>query len=548
MKLDLSKERLLSLAERATNEDKLYDALRWASKADNLYDLKESYRYQSLLADIYEHAGVVEGAIQHWFYALDVADLFEQGEVYESLGFSFENKGDKATASYYYDKAMKSSTFDSSMYDVVEEPITPPKKKIFKRVFPYEKADFSDQILSALEEMRKGEFAKAEEVLEDIPKVAKDYQKAGNFLAISKLMQGKADEAVSVVEDLYQKNPKDSEIAVTLATAYKAAERIEDGIAIARSLIARTDLSNEEMFKVAALLCELELHSDAYEYTHMLDKYMPFDGNLLYMSGAAAFNSGHIEEGLRTFEKLLLMFPDASVATYYVNYYCEGGKDKMPYLYRVPEQERKEREQCLDYLSTLDRSLAMLEYETHRRQIKEILYWCFDEMDGQDIRLQAFAITVALQMEAYDFLQEILMNYQVEDVIKIEIIREICLKNKSVSFKTVIYNLYQELNFPKLSIGRKARKKFLEGYAECAAQFGPRIDGLMDLLPEKAEQFYHLLEENEKLDEIKNSQTVAIALCYLCGLKKEKDAIGMLCMLLDADPDAVFRLLEVYHE
>ncbi|MBO5525347.1 MAG: hypothetical protein J5993_01215 [Clostridia bacterium] len=548
MKIDLSEERLMRLAENATDEDRLYDALRWANKADRLYEIKNTYRYQALLAEIYEHAGVVEGALQHWFYALDVADASEVGEVYEALAYCFDTRGDKVTASFYYDKAMKSPGFIGE-FELAEQPMEPPAtKNIFRRVFPCEKADFTQEILSAIDEMRKGEFAEAERKLEEIPHAAKDYRKAGNFLAVSKLMQGKGEEAVKVAEDLYRTYPDDSEIAVTLATAYKADERVEEGMAIAKQLIKRTDLSNDEMFKVAALLCELELHQDAYEYTKILGNYMPFDGNLLYMSGAAACNSKNYEDGIRTFEKLVTMYPDAYVVRYYQSYYQNGGREKMPYVYRVFEEERRRREAYLGYLMSMEQSDAMLEYEERMQEIDELLLWCFDEMDGQDIRLQAYAITVAIHLEAYEFLQEILMNYQVEDVIKVEIIRDLCVKNKDVFFRVVVYNLYQTVRLPKLSIGRKARKKFLEGYAECVSQFGLRIDGLMDVLPEKAEDFYRRLEKHEKLDGVKSPQTVAIALCYLCGLKKEREAIKMLCLLLDANLDDVFRLLEVYDE
>lgn len=548
MKLDLSKQRLMSLAEKSLNEDRLYDALRWANKADNLYGVKNTYDYESFLADVYEHAGVVDGAIQHWFYALDLANKFEVGEVYESLAFCFENKGDKSTASFYYNKAMKSPSFDENMFEVVEEPVAPPKRQIFRRVFPYEKADFSQEIMSALDEMRKGEFAKAEEKLEEIPTVSKDYRKAGNFLAISKLMQGKAEEAVAVSEELYRKFPKDSEIIVTLATAYKADEQIEKGIALARELKQRTDLSNDEMFKVAALLCELELHAEAYEYTCMLDKYMPFDGNLLFMSGCAAINSGNYEAGLAVFDKLVIMYPDAYVVRFYQKLYQSGSRARMTYLYRLPEEDRKARENYLNDLMTIDIRDAELEYECSQNEIDEIMYWCFDEMDGQDIRLQAFAISVAIRLKAYEFLQDILMNYQVDDVIKVEIVRELCSKNVTRDFRVVVYNLFQNLHLRKLSIGRKARKKFLDGYAECVAQFGLRIEDMMNILPDKAEELYRTLEAKEKLDEIKNEQTVAVALCYLSGIRKEKEVVRMLAMILDADPDDVLRLLEVCYE
>lgn len=548
-RFELNRKELLNHARKSLDRDDIMDALRWANKADRLYkDIQSDYEFQELYADIYECAGITETAIKHWFYALDSAEESDLNEIYDALGACFEQQGDKGTAAYYYEKLVRRLDWNKDEIDNFlsdfDEP-QPERKTGFQPV-PVREADYTAELGRGVDQMRRGEFKKAKKTFSSIPKGSPQYAKAANLIAISCLMDGDTETAIAFAEEQHRDNPEDVELSVTLATAYKNGGRREEGVSLCKKLIERKDLTNDESFKVAALCCELELHEEAFSYTKKLENSMPFDGNLLYMEGAAAFNAGRIEEGIDVFERLRAVYPDAAVVDYYLSYYKNGGRALMSYLYRVPAGERKRRIAQMNDICTLEKEDAPYYYMDNYSKVRACFAWCFDEMDGQDVELQALAITVALHLDAMDFLQEILLNYEVDDAVKMEIVRTLCVQNRGRELRIVCFNLYHVLSLPKLSLGRKARKKFLEGYAICISQFGLRIEGFSEILPQKAEEFYRALEEKEGLDLVSCAETVAASLCYIGGLKQGGESLRLVSLLLGADPDEVSRVLEVY--
>ena len=160
--------------------------------------------------------------------------------------------------------------------------------------------------------------------------------------------------------------------------------------------------------------------------------------------------------------------------------------------------------------------------------------------------MQAIAVTLALNADAREYLEDLLLDYQVNDVIKTEVVRNLCIRNKECSLRIVVHNTYQIVTLPTLHIGRKAHKKFMEGYALCMSHFGLRAEGLTELIPPIAGVLYGSLAEKNLLDEVDSAETVAASICSLCGLHEENDALRMLCLIVGANYDKVFRFLEVY--
>ena len=335
-------------------------------------------------------------------------------------------------------------------------------------------------------------------------------------------------------------------VLVTLGTAYRANGEPEKGVPIAKELAKRDGLSNEEMLKVSSLLCELGLHSDVFEYARRMEKQFAYDGNVLFMEGIAAINCGMEEEAKEVFDRLLTLYPDAAVVEYYLKAAEEGSISSASYLYRVPPEERQLREEKLEELTELTVSDLRNRYSAEMDEIEELFDWCFDEMDGQDLRLQAIAVTLALNADAREYLEDLLLDYQVNDVIKTEVVRNLCIRNKECSLRIVVHNTYQIVTLPTLHIGRKAHKKFMEGYALCMSHFGLRAEGLTELIPPIAGVLYGSLAEKNLLDEVDSAETVAASICSLCGLHEENDALRMLCLIVGANYDKVFRFLEVY--
>lgn len=547
-KLDISLDSIFKLADRCRENGDVMGALRWVDKADRLFGIREDFDFIELLADVYEIAGITDSALRYWFLALDCCNEDELTDIYESLAVCFGVKGDKQTSDYYYEKMLRRMGWSRPEIEsyLSGEPQEEQSPKLFHRVFPPEKADYAEQIGKGLDFLRRGDFEKAEKEFDAVHPASKDGKRAGNFAALSEIMQGRASDAISRVQTLLSQDEDSLELLVTLGTAYRANGEPEKGVPIAKELAKRDGLSNEEMLKVSSLLCELGLHSDVFEYARRMEKQFAYDGNVLFMEGIAAINCGMEEEAKEVFDRLLTLYPDAAVVEYYLKAAEEGSISSASYLYRVPPEERQLREEKLEELTELTVSDLRNRYSAEMDEIEELFDWCFDEMDGQDLRLQAIAVTLALNADAREYLEDLLLDYQVNDVIKTEVVRNLCIRNKECSLRIVVHNTYQIVTLPTLHIGRKAHKKFMEGYALCMSHFGLRAEGLTELIPPIAGVLYGSLAEKNLLDEVDSAETVAASICSLCGLHEENDALRMLCLIVGANYDKVFRFLEVY--
>ena len=144
--------------------------------------------------------------------------------------------------------------------------------------------------------------------------------------------------------------------------------------------------------------------------------------------------------------------------------------------------------------------------------------WCFDELDGADHDLQYLALVTAAHVRADEFLQDVLLDFEVADVLKIEILRMLIERNEDMDIGVVLCNIYKCVPISKISIGRKRRKKYLEAYAKLASKFVAIKESYSMKIKKAAEKLYRALEENNALDLIENTDDCACAIYMLTGI------------------------------
>jgi len=136
-----------------------------------------------------------------------------------------------------------------------------------------------------------------------------------------------------------------------------------------------------------------------------------------------------------------------------------------------------------------------------------------------------------------------LLDYEVADVLKIETLRMLLERNEEAEFGMVLCNIYRRLYLPKIAIGRKRRKKFVEAYAKVASKFIVIRDSYSEKIKIAAETLYHALADTESLDLVDNTDDCACAIFLLSGLKElGKDPL-MIASAFDANADRVKVLL-----
>ena len=256
------------------------------------------------------------------------------------------------------------------------------------------------------------------------------------------------------------------------------------------------------------------MFGEAYEKFCLLDEKMPYDGRMLYFKAVAAYKSGKLAEAEKAFDELCTIYPDAEVAKFFLRALRKekDGDEKIEpdYFYHLPQDERERRAKTLLYISKSSKDEAALMGLLAERD--GTFLWAFDEMDGADMELQYLALVAAVQAEADELVRDVLLDFEVADVLKIETIRMLFERNREDEVGLVLCHIYRRVNILPVKLGRKRRKKFLEGYAKAASKFGIVCDDYGKKIADATEGLYAALKEHDGLETVVSADDCACAI------------------------------------
>ncbi len=520
--IDFSRKRLGLLADKFYNEGKFLSALRIAYKELDAYG--GDGEIFTRLSDIYEAMNLQGTALNWWFRFLDIAEEEELPEIYEGLAVNYLNLGQESASAYYYNKLIDAddTLSEETKFDIAEA-FSAAKKEKFRFVYPPKLADYTKEVNLGSKALKLGDCDRAVEEFSKVARGSKQYAQAKEMQAIAYLLSGKPDDAEKACLDLLADEPDQVRVLATLAAVYLEQGRLEESKALALRLADLEVNDTDDLYKVATVCCENGLHEEAYRKFCVLDEKLPFDGRMLYFKGVSAYKSGRIDAAEDTFESLCTVYPDAEVAKYYLKairlYKEEGGeKPELIYFYHLPQEERERRCHSLINIGKSPKDEAQIFglLALHDGYFQ----WCFDEMDGGDHELQYLGLVTAVHVRADEFIQEKLLDYEVADVLKIETLRMLLERNEETEIGMVLCNIYRRLYLPRIAIGRKRRKRFLEGFAKVASKFIVIRDSYSDKIKQAAETLYQALASSESLDLVDNTDDLACAIFLLSGLKE----------------------------
>lgn len=520
LKIDLSKRRLRSRAEKSLGEGDLLSALRFAHRAVSEHGADGDL--YTLISDIYENMGLFTSAINSWFKYMDDCNEEDLPDIYEGLAVNYLNIGNESQSAFYYNKLIDvDDTLTADNKAEIADMFSESEKKRFRFVYPPEFADYSKELQTGAAALKNGELDKAVGILTRIAKGSKEYPAAREMQAIAYLLSGNSKEAEEICLELVNADEKNVQAAATLSAVYTEQGRTEESRALALKLCALPSVTPEQRYKIATICCENDLHAEALSNFTKLESEIPYDGNMLYFKGVAAYLSGNVELALATFERLCVIYPDAAVAKYYLKRLRRFVSDpegenapEMTYFYRVPQEERELRCHTLAGLGKYPREEAELLGPLLAKE--GYFEWCFDEMDGMEKDLQYLAVVVAEYAYLDDFLRNVLLDCEVKDVLKVEILRMLYMRNEENEFGVVICNIYRKLTMAELKFGRKRKKKFLEGYAKTASKFSIICDEYSERIRSAAESIYTGIAKADRWELVENSDDIAAAI-YLCS-------------------------------
>ncbi len=544
-KIDLSRKRLGLMADRYYNEGNFLSALTFAHR--ELGEYGGDGEVFARLSDIYEGMNLQGMAINWWFRYLHIAEEEELPDIYEGLAVNFLTLGHESQSAYYYNQLIDADDMipEETKLDIAEA-FSAPKKNPFRFVYPPRLADYSEEVRLGSRALKAGDCKRAVAEFAKVEKGSKQYAQAKEMQAVAHLLAGEIKEAENACKQLLNIEPNDVRALATLAAVYIEQGKLEESKAIAQDFAARTSSEPEELYKMATVCCENGLHEAAYEKFHLLDQKTPYDGRVLYFKGVSAYKSGHLREAIASFEELCTIYPDAEVAKYYLKalrqYQEEGGDaPELIYFYHLPQAEREHRCGVLMHVSEMSKEDAQIFGLLLLHD--GILRWCFDEMDGEDKDLQFLGLVTAVHVRADEFVQEVLLDYEVADVLKLETLRLLLERNEDAEFGLVLCNIYKRVNLLRVNLGRKRRKKFLEAYARLASKFIVLKDSYAFKIKTATEALYNALAEYNSLDLVDKPEDCACAIFMMTGLKELGANPAVTAAAFEANVDRVKVLL-----
>lgn len=551
-KIDFSRARIAALADKYYNEGNHLAALRLA------YTELEKFGGDgdvfTRLSDIYESMGLHGSAVNWWYRFLDIATEDDLPDIYEGLAVNYLSMGNEAQAAFYYNRLIDSDDLmpNETKMDIAAA-FSHDKKSRFRFVYPPQLADYSKEMDLGAAALKNGDCKRAIDYLSVVEKGSKDYASAREMQAVAQLLDGKADKAREICEELIAENPDDMRALATLAAICLEEGKADESKEIALRLCKMPQETTDDLYKVATVCCENGLHKEAYEKFCALEEKLAFDGRMLYFKAVAAFKCGLYVESERAFDILCSVYPDAEVAKFYLkslreyNQDIAAGKENpaLPiepnYFYHLPQEEREERCRALIHIKELAPDEAKLFglLAWHDGYFR----WCFDEMDGSDHDLQYLALVTAEHVRADDFLREVLLDDEVLDVLKIETLRMLYERNEDMKIGLVLCHMYRRIRLSKIAVGKKKRKYFIEAHAKIASKFAVVSDGYGRKIKRATQTLYTALETLESLDEVKNANDVACAILLLSNLKEMRGDLETVSKAFEAKPERVQILL-----
>lgn len=551
-KIDFSRKRIAKLADKYYNEGKYVSALRLAYREWNTYG--GDPEVFARLSDIYEGMGLQGSAINCWFRFLDVAEEEDLPDIYEGLAANFLGIGNESQSAYYYNRLIDADdTISDDVKLDIAEAFSTKKKDQFRFVYPPRLADYSKEVSLGSRALKAGDCQRAIDEFSKVAKGSKEYLSAKEMQAVAYLLSGDTSAAEQICKDLLEDYPNDVRTKATLAAVYLEQGRGGESREIALSLAAETQDNADDLYKVATVCCENELHEEAYQRFLLLDKKMPYDGRTLYFKGVSAYKSGRLQEAEEALDTLCTVYPDAEVAKYYLRAlraYRNGATDEFgerlsapefTYFYHLPQEEREERSRALLRLGSMPKDEAQLFGLLIMHD--GYLHWCFDEMDGGDHDLQYLGLVTAVHIRADEFIRDVMLDFEVADVLKVETLRMLLERNEDMDIGIVLCSIYRKIPLRRIKIGRKRRKKFLEAYAKIASKFVVISDVYGDKIVQSAERLYRALEKQNALDLIDNTDDCACAIFFLAGLRELGNDKARIAAAFDADLSKVQVLL-----
>ena len=522
-KIDFSADRLISVAANLVDNHKYLEALKMLNKNRELNGDDEDSLM--LYAEIFDDIGQYEQCINGWFRYLDATMESDLAEAYEGLAVAYLNLGNEHFAAYYYRlMLMETDGIDAAAREEILDNFMQTERNPLHFVWPPRLADYSNEIASGVELMKKSEYEAAIKEFDKVDENNEKYPAARNYIAMCNIICDKLDEAEEECNKILAKYNNNIQALTTLVAVKTEQQKKDESRILAEKLLTFEVTEPEDIYKIATVCCENGMHEEAYSLFCRLGEEFDFDISVLYFKAVAAYNAGKYKESYAEFDKILTVYPHSVVAKY--TYTAarqaeeEGKIEELSYFYRLPPHEREATLKILAAVSSLPASQFKKIFS--KIDITTCLEWCFDEVEARnESELHTIAADCAVRAGLDSFVREKLLNALLPDTLKISILTRLCERNEENEFGVVFCNLYKCVTTRKIHIDRIKRKAFVRAYSHVFARFSIMDDNYGLRLATAAEEIYSGLKASLMLSIVNDINALCAAMYVTSGIHED---------------------------
>lgn len=550
-RIDLSADRLISIAADCVEGHDYIAALKMLNKNAVLNGNDEdSYM---LYAEAFDDMGLYEKCVNGWFkyidYAGDGADL---AEAYEGIAISFMNMGMDSFAAFYYNKLLMETDSELTPQNRQEiiESFLKTEKPALKFAYPPRLVDYSEELESGVEFMKKNQFDNAVKEFDKVDEGSEKYLAARNYIAMCNVISDKNEQAEEECLGILKRDPENVQALTTLAAVKSQQHKSEEAKELALRLLEINPSEDEELYKIATVCCENGMHEQAFSIFSRLDERFDYDCSLLFFKAVSAYNSGRAEKALEIFDTLLTVYPNAVTADYW-HFFATGESKKdvndrkvLEYFYRLPKAE------CEANISFLT-AFCRLSDRQARKLCKEadvtgMVHWCFDEGDNNSsYELKLLGAMSAVKGGLDDTVRDILLDAFLQDGVKLEVLSALVRQNREGEYGIVVCNLYKKVTLVPPEIGKNKKKTFLKAYGLAFSRFAMLEPEYPFMLCAATEKLYVRLEREGRLDACRSVPVLAAAIMKFSEVKESGLKDEQLYSFFGVSEEKVNSLLEL---
>ena len=439
---------------------------------------------------------------------------------YAALGCAYYKAENKRVASYYFNKAVKSTTALPATYTEVFREFLADVTDIssnYYLAYPYEKADFSALIDNAEELFKSGEYQEVINALKVIPKTNKYYVEALSLTALCKYFLD--DNEGSLIDfdtavSLDNLNVINLCNAISINNKLGNYDKVENYLKLLEKV---TDLTDDELYKtvMAYSECGKPLLAKQNAKKYLINN--PYDTNVLLILGQIEYNLKNYDKAEKYF-KNLVDISGSWVSKFYYNLVAKKLEDKeveeyIDYNFDVPEYQRKKIVNGVTHFLKNG-------CENLSAQDEDLIYYLSNyAFESRSYGLQSSCVTLLTSLrgeKSQKYLASQLVKTTVFDQIKTGILGFLTADGFEGLYPAQFGNIYKKIKFVNMKFDGVGAEVMNEAYALCFAKLAPVENSLASLRLKAFDMFYSGVD----FTLIKDIKSLSATLFELSGIKK----------------------------